>query len=156
MDLKTKITEDMKVAMKNRQSERLAAIRLLIAAVKQKEIDERASGRTRPLSDAELISVIDRMLKQRRDAISQYEAAGRYDLADKEKFEVTVLTSYLPAPFTEEEIDTMVADAIKITGAVAINDISRIMAVLKPQLTGRADMAMVSARVKARLASGTK
>jgi uncharacterized protein YqeY len=147
MTLKTRINEDMKTAMKARETARLGAIRLLLAAIKQKEVDERVA-----LDDAAVLSVIDKMLKQRRDSIAQYEAANRQDLADAEKFEVAVLTGYMPQALSEAEIAAAVAEAVAASGAAGMQDMGKVMAVLKPKLAGRADMAQVSARVKAALA----
>ncbi len=147
MSLKARITEDMKTAMKARETTRLGAIRLLLAAIKQKEVDERIE-----LDDAAVLSVIDKMLKQRRDSISQYESAGRQDLADAEKFEVGVLTGYMPQALSEAEIQAAVAEAIVASGAAGMQDMGKVMAVLKPKLAGRADMSQVSRLVKAALA----
>jgi len=147
MSLKAKITEDMKTAMRARDGVRLSAIRLLLAAIKQKEVDERIE-----VSDAEVLAVIDKMLKQRRDSISQYEAAGRQDLADEEKFEVAVLTDYMPQALGAAEVEAAIAQAIATSGAQGMQDMGKVMAVLKPQLAGRADMAQVSGLVKAALA----
>ena len=148
MTLKERINEDMKSAMRARESARLAAVRLLLAAIKQKEVDERIL-----LDDAGVQVVIDKMLKQRRDSISQYAAAGRDDLVAAEKFEADVLSAYMPAALSEAEIDAAVAAAIAATGAVAPGDMGKVMAVLKPELAGRADMSEVSKRVRAQLAS---
>jgi len=147
MNLKSRINEDMKTAMKARETARLGAIRLLLAAVKQKEVDERIE-----LDDAAVLSVIDKMLKQRRDSITQYEQAGRRDLADAEKVEVAVLTAYMPQALSEDEIQAAVAGAVAASGAAGMQDMGKVMAVLKPKLAGRADMAQVSARVKSALA----
>lgn len=147
MSLKARIQDDMKSAMKARETERLAAIRLLMAAIKQKEVDERIE-----LDDAAITAVVDKMLKQRRDSISQYEAAQRQDLADKEKAEMTVLMAYLPQQLSEAEIDTMIEGAILSSGAAGMQDMGKVMALLKPHMAGRADMAAVSARIKAKLA----
>ena len=147
MTLKERITEDMKAAMRARESARLGAIRLLLAAIKQREVDERVT-----LDDAAVVAVIDKMLKQRRDSIAQYEAAGRQDLADAEKFEAEVLTSYMPAGLSDAEIIAAVAVAVAETSAKSPGDMGKIMAVLKPQLAGRADMTKVSKLVKAALA----
>lgn len=148
MTLKERITEDMKAAMRARESARLGAIRLLLAAIKQREVDERVT-----LDDAAVVAVIDKMLKQRRDSIAQYEAAGRQDLADAEKFEAEVLTSYMPAGLSDAEIIAAVAAAVAETSAKSPGDMGKIMAVLKPQLAGRADMTKVSKLVKAALAA---
>jgi uncharacterized protein YqeY len=147
MSLKVRITEDMKTAMKARETARLGAIRLLLAAIKQREVDERVE-----LDDAGVLAVIDKMLKQRRDSISQYESAGRQDLADAEKFEVGVLTGYMPQALSEAEIQDAVAEAIVASGAAGMQDMGKVMAVLKPKLAGRADMSQVSGLVKAALA----
>ena len=147
MSLKTKISEDMKAAMKARETARLGAIRLLMAAIKQREVDERIE-----LDDAGVIAVIDKMLKQRRDSIAQYEKAGRQDLVDAEKLEVAVLTGYMPLALTPEEIQAAVAEAVAASGAVGARDMGKVMALLKPKLAGRADMGQVSGLVRAALA----
>jgi hypothetical protein len=147
MSLKARVTEDMKTAMKARETARLGAIRLLLAAIKQREVDDRVE-----LDDAGVLAVIDKMLKQRRDSISQYEAAGRQDLADAEKFEVGVLTGYMPQALSEAEIQAAVAEAIAASGAAGMQDMGKVMTVLKPKLAGRADMSQVSGLVKAALA----
>jgi uncharacterized protein YqeY len=147
MSLKARIQDDMKAAMKARETERLAAIRLLIAACRQKEIDERIE-----LDDAGVIAVIDKMLKQRRDSVTQYEAAQRSDLADKERNEMAVLTAYLPQPLLDSEIDALLEAAVLASGAASLQDMGKVMAILKPQMAGRADMGAVSARIKTRLA----
>ncbi len=146
MSLKTRIGEDMKAALRGRESERLSAIRLLLAAIRQREIDERAE-----LDDGGVIAVVDKLIKQRRDAISQYTAAGRQDLAERERFEVEVLSAYLPQPLNAEEIAALVAQAVTETGAVSARDMGKVMSWLKPRLAGRADMTAVSAQVKAAL-----
>ncbi|MCE5180763.1 MAG: GatB/YqeY domain-containing protein [Betaproteobacteria bacterium] len=146
MSLRLQVAEDMKSAMRAKDAPRLAAIRLLLAAMKQREVDERIE-----LADDQVIAVIEKMLKQRRDSISQYESAGRQDLADVEKFEVSVLQAYLPQPLSEGEIDTLVAAAIGSSGAVGVKDMGKVMAVVKPQMAGRADMGKVSALIKAKL-----
>ena len=148
MILKTRITEDMKTAMKAGDAARRDALRLLLSATKQKEVDERIE-----LSDADVVSVIEKMLKQRRDSISQFEAAGRADLADKEKFEVGVLQSYMPQALTEAEVAAVVAAAIAETGAVDAKDKGKVMGVVKVKVAGRADMGKVSALIKARLSA---
>ena len=148
MTLRERINEDMKSALRARETARLAAVRLLLAAVKQKEVDERIE-----LDDAGVLAVVDKMLKQRRDSITQYAAAGRDDLVAAEKFEAEVLMAYLPAALSEAEIDASVAAAIASTGAAAPGDMGKVMAVLKPELAGRADMSEVSKRVRARLAA---
>jgi len=146
MALKTLITEDMKAAMRAKEAARLSALRLLLAAIKQREVDER-----KELTDDDVVAVIDKMLKQRRDSISQYEAAGRRDLADAEQFEVQVLTAYMPKALSESEIEVAVAKALADVSAKGPQDMGKVMAVLKPVLAGRADMAKVSALVKAKL-----
>ena len=148
MSLKERITEDMKAALRARETAKLGAIRLLLAAIKQREVDERLS-----LDDAAVRAVIDKMLRQRRDSIAQYQAAGRHELADAEKFEVDVLRTYLPAALSDKEIDAAVAASIAETGAAGPAGIGKVMAVLKPRLAGRADMTEVSERVRLALSS---
>ncbi len=147
MQLKSRINEDMKAAMRAKDAPRLAAIRLLLAAIKQKEVDERVE-----LTDTDVIAIIDKMIKQRRDSITQYEAGRRQDLADAEKFEITVLQTYMPQALSEAEIAAAVAAAVQASGAKAMADMGKVMAVLKPKLAGRADMGKVSALVKSKLA----
>ncbi len=146
MSLKAKISEDMKSAMKARETARLGAIRLLLAAIKQREVDDRIE-----LDDAGVLAVIDKMLKQRRDSIAQYGKAGRQDLVDAEKLEVDVLTGYMPQALSPEEIQAALAEAIAASGAAGPQDMGKVMAVLKPKLAGRADMSQVSGLVKAAL-----
>ena len=146
MGLKQQITEDMKSAMRAKETARLGAIRLLLAAIKQREVDERIE-----LTDADVVTIIEKMNKQRRDSISQYEAAGRQDLADVEKFEMSVLAGYMPQQLSEAEIAAAVADAIAATAAASQQDMVKVMGVLKPKLAGRADMGKVSAMIKAQL-----
>jgi uncharacterized protein YqeY len=147
MSLKVRITDDMKTAMRAKDAARLGAIRLLQAAIKQKEVDERVE-----LSDSDVISIIDKMIKQRRDSIAQFEKGGRQDLADQEKFEVGILQAYMPQALSEAEIDAEIAAAIEAIGAKAMADMGKVMAVLKPKLAGKADMGKVSAQIKAKLA----
>ena len=147
MILKERITEDMKAAMRAKDTARLGAIRLLLAAIKQKEVDERIT-----VDDAMVVSIIDKMLKQRRDSIAQFEAAGRTDLVDAERLEADLLASYMPAGLSADEIVAVVVAAVSATGAAGPGDMGKVMAVLKPQLAGRADMTEVSKQVKARLA----
>lgn len=147
MSLKDRIAEDMKAAMRAKETAKLGAIRLLMAAMKQKEVDERIT-----LDDASIVAIADKLIKQRRDSVSQYEKAGRQDLADVETAEIAVLSAYMPAALSEAEIDAAVATAIAQTGASGPADMGKLMGVLKPQLAGRADMTMVSAKVKAALA----
>jgi uncharacterized protein YqeY len=136
----------MKAAMRAKEAARLGAIRLLLAAIKQREVDERIE-----LDDTQVIAAIEKMLKQRRDSISQYEAANRHDLADVEKFEVSVLQEYLPQALTADEVDAIIAKAITETSAVGIKDMSKVMAAVKPQVIGRADMGQISGLIKAKL-----
>ena len=147
MTLKTRITDDMKTAMKARETARLAATRLLLAAVRQKEIDERVD-----LDDAGVVAVIEKLTKQRKDSVTQYEAAGRQELADAEKFEITVLAAYLPEKMGSAEVAAAVQAALAEAGATGPADMGRLMAILKPRLAGKADMAEVSKLVKAALA----
>lgn len=147
MNLRQQITEDMKSAMRAGDSRRRDAIRLLQAALKQREVDERIE-----LDDAAVIAVIEKMLKQRRDSIAQYEAAHRQDLADAEKFEVSVLQGYMPSALSDAEVDAAITEAVSTTGAKGPQDMGKVMAMLKPRLSGRADMGKVSAMVKAKLA----
>jgi uncharacterized protein YqeY len=147
MTLKARISEDMKSAMKAKESARLAAIRLLLAAIKQREVDERVE-----LDDAAVTAVIEKLVKQRKDSISQYEAAGRQELADAEKSEIDVLSVYLPEKMSNDEMAAAVAAAVAETGAKGPADMGKLMAVLKPKLAGKADMAEVSKLVKAALA----
>lgn len=147
MSLKQQITEDMKAAMRAGDARRRDAIRLLQAAIKQREVDER-----KELDDAAVVAVIEKMLKQRRDSIVQYEAANRQDLADAEKYEMEVLQSYMPQALSDTEVECAVAEAISAAGARGQQDMGRVMALLKPRLSGRADMSKVSALVKTRLA----
>ena len=149
MTLKERIQEDVKTAMRARDARRLSALRLISAAIKHREVDERVT-----LDDAAVISVIDRMIKQRRDSIAQFAAAGRSDLVDAESFEAELLTSYLPARLTAEEISAAIAQAIGEVGATGPGEMGKVMAVLRAKLAGRADMAAVSQLVKARLGGG--
>ncbi len=136
----------MKTAMRAKDSARLSAIRLLQAAIKQREVDERIE-----LNDADVLSAIEKMLKQRRDSINAYEAANRHDLADVEKFEVSVLQTYLPQQLTDAEVGSLLEQVINDTGAVGIKDMSKVMAAIKPLVVGRADMGKLSGLIKARL-----
>ncbi len=146
MNLTQQIREDMKTAMRAKDSVRLGAIRLLLAAIKQREVDERIE-----LSDADVIAVINKMIKQRRDSIIQFEAAARQELADIEKFEISVLQAYMPQPMTEAEVEVAVNDAIASSGVQSAQEMGKVIALLKTKLAGRADMSKVSALVKARL-----
>ncbi len=147
MSLKARITDDMKSAMKAKETARLGAIRLLLAALKQKEVDERIE-----LDDTAVIAVIEKMLKQRKDSITQYEAAQRQDLADAEKFEVSVLSAYMPQAMSADEVAAIVAKAVADSGAKGPADMGKVIGLVKPQLAGRADMGEVSKLVKAKLA----
>jgi hypothetical protein len=146
MSLKERITEDMKSAMRSGDKERLATIRLILAAIKQKEVDERIA-----LDDGQVLAVIEKMVKQRKESVVQFEAGGRADLVAKENAELAVLTGYQPAQLSEAEIDGLIAAAISATGAASIKDMGKVVAHVKTAAAGRADMAAVSARVKARL-----
>ncbi|HTS83554.1 MAG TPA: GatB/YqeY domain-containing protein [Usitatibacter sp.] len=147
MALREQLNEDIKTAMKAREADKLAALRLMLSAVKQREIDERVT-----LDDAGVISVVEKMIKQRKDSISQYEMAARQDLADKEKYEISVIEAYLPQQLSAAEIDAIVAEAVASTGAKSAADMGKVMGVVKPKLAGRADMGRVSGLVKAKLA----
>ncbi|GHU06422.1 aspartyl-tRNA amidotransferase subunit B [Betaproteobacteria bacterium] len=146
MTLKERINEDMKAALRARETAKLGAIRLLMAAIKQREVDERIV-----LDDAAVVAVIDKMLKQRRDSIAQFQAAGRQDLVDAEKLEADLLQTYMPAGLSGDEIRAAVAAAVAETGVAGPGDMGKVMAALKPRLAGRADMAEVSKLVKAAL-----
>lgn len=146
MGLKQKITDDMKTAMRAGDTKQRDTIRLLQAEIKQKEVDERIE-----LDDAAIIAVIEKMLKQRRDAITQYEAAKRHDLATAERDEVNILSAYMPKAFTDDEVNALVVDVISSTSAKGMQDMGKVMAQLKPKLAGRADMSKVSAIVKAKI-----
>lgn len=147
MTLKQQLTDDMKTAMRGGDKHRLGVIRLVLAAIKQREVDERIE-----LDDAQTLAVLEKMLKQRRDSVSQYAAAGREDLADIERAEMTVIEAYLPAQLDEAELDALIASAIAATGASSPRDMGKVMAAVKEKAAGRADMAQVSARIKAKLA----
>ena len=147
MTLKERINEDMKAAMRASDKERLSTIRMAQAAIKQREVDERTT-----LDDAQVIAVIEKMVKQRRESIAQFEQGGRTDLADKEKSEIALLQDYLPAQLSAAEVDTIIQEAIAATGAASVKDMGKVMALLKPRLAGRADMGQVSMLIKARLA----
>ena len=146
MTLKARITEDMKTAMRAHDAARLGTIRLLLAAIKQREVDGRVE-----LTDADVLSILDKMVKQRKDSIAQFEAGHRPDLAAIERAEIDVLQTYMPQPLAPAEIDAMIGEAIAATGAAGAAGIGKVMALLKPKLAGRADLAAVSAQVKARL-----
>jgi uncharacterized protein len=146
MSLKQQISEDMKNAMRAKDSPRLGAIRLLLAAMKQREVDERIE-----LDDAAVVAIVEKLLKQRKDSFSQYQAAGRQDLANQEAFEIDVLTAYMPQPLAEAEVAALVRQAVAETGASGPRDMGKVMAWLKPKLAGRADMNAVSSLVKGAL-----
>lgn len=144
--IKAKITEDMKNAMRSQDKERLATIRLILAALKQKEVDERIV-----LSDEQVLAVLDKMVKQRRESVTQFEAGGRPELAEKENAEILVIQTYLPAQLSDAEISALLDSAIKESGASSAKDMGKVMGLLKPKLQGRADIGAVSAKVKERL-----
>ena len=147
MPLKAKIVDDMKAAMRARETARLSTIRLLLAAIKQREVDERIE-----LTDADVLGVIDKMIKQRRDSVTQFEAGKRDDLAAAERGEIAVLEGYLPARLSDAEVDAVIDEAIAATGASGISAMGKVMGTVKPKVAGRADMGAVSARIKAKLA----
>ncbi|ALL68606.1 MULTISPECIES: GatB/YqeY domain-containing protein [Paraburkholderia] len=146
MSLKVRINDDMKAAMRARETERLGTIRLLLAAIKQREVDDRVE-----LDDAAVTAVVDKMIKQRKDSIAQFETAGRTDLVDKEKAELDVLSAYMPAQLSDAEVAAEVQAAVAQVGATGPQDMGKVMGVLKPKLAGKADMTAVSAQVKAAL-----
>ncbi len=147
MPLREQLNEDIKTAMKAREQEKLGALRLMLSAVKQREVDERIA-----LDDAGVVGVVEKMIKQRKDSIAQYERAARQDLADKEKYEISVIEGYLPKQMSEAEVAAAIDAAIASTGAKGAADMGKVMGVVKPQLAGKADMGKVSGLVKARLA----
>jgi uncharacterized protein YqeY len=146
MALKERITEDMKTAMRAGEKARLGTVRLALAAIKQREVDERIS-----LDDTQVLAVLEKMIKQRREAISQFQSGGRADLVAKESAEITVLQQYLPAQMSEAEIDTLIQEAIQSTGAASLKDMGKVMAAVKPKAQGRADLGALSARIKQKL-----
>ncbi len=147
MSLRARINEDMKAAMRAGDKRRLGVLRLALAAIKQREVDERIEA----LDDAQVTAVLDKMVKQRRDSIAQYEKGGRDDLVEQEAYEISVLQEYLPEALSEAEIQAAIDAAIAETGATSIKDMGKVMGALKPRLQGRADMGQVSARVRSRL-----
>ena len=147
MTLKERITEDMKSAMRAGEKERLGTIRLALAAIKQREVDERIT-----LDDGQVLTVLEKMIKQRKEAITQFQAGGRADLAAKESAEVSILEAYLPARLSDAELDALITGAIAATGATSPKDMGKVIAAVKAQAQGRADMGVVSARVKEKLA----
>jgi uncharacterized protein YqeY len=146
MPLKDRVTEDMKTAMRAGEKERLATIRLILSAIKQREVDERIT-----LDDSQVLTAIEKMIKQRKEAIVQFEAGGRADLVAKETAEIAILQTYLPAQMSDGEIDALIAEAIASTGAASIKDMGKVMGAVKAKAQGRADMGAVSARIKQKL-----
>ena len=146
MALRDRITEDMKNAMRAGDKDRLGTIRLILAAIKQREVDERIT-----LDDGQVLSVLEKMVKQRREAITQFQAGGRADLVAKETAEIGVLQGYLPAQLTEAELEALISESIAATGATSVKDMGKVMAAVKPRAQGRADMGAVSARIKQKL-----
>lgn len=146
MTLKERINEDMKAAMRSGEKDRLGVIRMLQAAIKQREVDERIT-----LDDAQVLAVLEKMLKQRKESIAQYESGGRADLVAKEAAEIAVLQTYMPAPLSDAELDAIITAAITESGAASIKDMGKVMGLVKAQAAGRADMGAVGARIKARL-----
>jgi uncharacterized protein YqeY len=146
MSLKERITEDMKSAMRAGEKERLATIRMILAAIKQREVDERIQ-----LDDTQVLAALEKMIKQRKEAITQFESGGRADLVAKESAEILILQAYLPAQLSDAEIDSLIAAAIASTGAASIKDMGKVMGVVKAQAQGKADMGKVSARIKSKL-----
>ncbi|MBK9493578.1 MAG: Yqey-like protein [Alphaproteobacteria bacterium ADurb.BinA280] len=146
MSLKIRLTEDMKAAMKGGAKEQLAVIRLILAALKQREVDERIS-----LDDGQVLAVLEKMLKQRKDSVQQFEAASREDLAAQERYEIGVIQAYLPAQLGEDEINALIEAAISESGASTARDMGKVVGLLKPKLQGRADMGWVSGKIKERL-----
>ena len=144
--LKSRIQDDMKTAMKGGDKTRLGVVRLILAALKQVEVDERVE-----LDDARIISILDKMLKQRRESASQYESAGRQDLLDQEVYEIGVLQTYLPAALTDAELEQLITEAVARSGASSMQDMGKVMALLKPQVQGRTDMGALSGKIKAKL-----
>jgi uncharacterized protein len=146
MSLKERITEDMKAAMRSGEKERLGVIRMITSGIKQREVDERIT-----LDDAQVLSVLEKMIKQRKESIVQFQAGNRQDLVDKETAEITLLQSYMPAQLSGAEIDTLIGEAVTATAAASIKDMGKVMAIIKAKAQGRADMAAVGAKIKAKL-----
>ena len=146
MSLKERITDDMKAAMRSGEKERLGLIRMITAAIKQREVDERIS-----LDDSQVLSVLEKMIKQRKESLVQFQAGNRQDLVDKEAAEITQLQGYLPSQLSDSEIDALISEAIGATGAASIKDMGKVMGLIKGKAQGRADMAAVGAKIKARL-----
>jgi uncharacterized protein YqeY len=150
MPLKERISEDMKAAMRSGEKDRLSVIRLILAAIKQREVDERIS-----LDDAQVLAVLDKMMKQRRESITQFESGGRADLVARESAELALLQSYLPAQLSPAEVDALIAEAIRSTGASSLKDMGKVMGIVKTQAQGRTDMGALSARIKQKLTAAT-
>jgi uncharacterized protein YqeY len=146
-DLSTRITDDVKAAMKAKDKPRLGVLRLITAAIKQREVDERIT-----LDDDQVLAVLEKMIKQRKDSIAQFEKAGRDELAQQEAFEIGIIQDYLPEQLSDAEIDALIAEAISSSGAASMKDMGKVMGMLKPKLAGRADMGAVSGKIKAQLA----
>ncbi len=146
--LRTRLEDDLKAAMRARDRRRVEALRYILSGIKQKEVDERTA-----LDDAGLLALLDKMVKQRKDSVEQYERGGRADLAEQERYEIEILQAYLPEPASEAEIERLIDEALAVTGASSVREMGKVMGVLKPRLQGRADMGAVSARVKAKLSS---
>ncbi|HXA35864.1 MAG TPA: GatB/YqeY domain-containing protein [Steroidobacteraceae bacterium] len=148
MSLKERITDDMKAAMRSGEKERLGLIRMITSAIKQREVDERIT-----LDDGQVLSVLEKMIKQRKESLVQFQAGNRQDLVEKEAAEITLLQGYLPSQLSDTEIDALISDAVAATGAASLKDMGKVMAVIKGKAQGRADMAAVGAKIKARLSS---
>jgi uncharacterized protein YqeY len=146
MSLKGRITDDMKAAMRSGEKERLGVIRMITAAIKQREVDERIV-----LDDTQVLSVLEKMIKQRKESIAQFQAGNRQDLVDKEAAEIALVQTYMPSPMTEAEIDALIGEAIAASGASSIKDMGKVMGIIKAKAQGRADMAAVGAKIKAKL-----
>jgi uncharacterized protein YqeY len=146
VSLKERITDDMKAAMRAGEKERLGVIRMITAAIKQREVDERIV-----LDDTQVLSVLEKMIKQRKESLAQFQAGNRQDLVDKESQEITLLQTYMPSRLSDAEVDAMIADAVAATGAASIKDMGKVMGVIKAKAQGRADMAAVGAKIKAKL-----
>jgi uncharacterized protein YqeY len=146
MSLKERITDDMKAAMRSGEKQRLGAIRMITSAIKQREVDERIT-----LDDAQVLSVIEKMIKQRKESVAQFQAGNRPDLADRESAEIALLQSYMPEQLSDDDLNKMISDAIAATGAASIKDMGKVMGIIKGKAQGRADMAAVGAKIKAKL-----
>ena len=146
MSLKERITDDMKAAMRSGEKERLGVIRMITSAIKQREVDERIT-----LDDAQVLSVLEKMIKQRKESLVQFQAGNRPDLVDKENAEITLLQTYMPSQLSDADLDGLIADAIAATGAASIKDMGKVMGIIKQKAQGRADMGAVGAKIKAKL-----